>query len=344
MINEQSGLKRAVMAYRLRWKRRRLLFRALRKRRQLNEVVNRMDQVRPEDILLFATVRNEAVRLPYFLEHYRNLGVGHFVVVDNESTDGTQALLEQQKDVSLWRTACSYRLSRFGMDWLTYLQIKYAHKHWCLTVDADEILVYPHHDTRPLPALVNWLETHGRQSFGVLMLDMYPKGQLSEHPYEAGQDPFTNLCWFDAGNYMISKKKDLENLWIQGGVRARCFFADRPQRAPTMGKVPLVKWHRRYVYVSSSHSILPRRLNHVYDTQGGEMISGVLLHTKFLNVVVQKSEEEKSRQEHFANSNLYDAYYDAIVGDPDLWCTSSTRYRNWRQLVALGLMSKGNWV
>nr|WP_085805048.1 glycosyltransferase family 2 protein [Roseovarius albus] len=344
MSNGQSGLKRAVMAYRLRWKRRRLLLRALRKRHQLTEVMNRMKQVQPEDILLFATVRNEAVRLPYFLDHYRKLGVGHFVIIENDSTDGTRALLEQQQDVSLWRTSHSYRLSRFGMDWLTYLQMKYAHKHWCLTVDADEILIYPHHDTRPLPALVNWLEGHGRQSFGTLMLDMYPKGRLSEHLYEAGDDPFANLCWFDAGNYMISQKQDLENLWIQGGVRARCFFADRPRRAPTMGKVPLVKWNRRYAYVSSSHSILPRRLNHVYDMQGGEMISGALLHTKFLNVVVQKSEEEKCRQEHFANSVLYDAYYDTLIRDPDLWCASSARYRGWRQLEAMGLMSKGNWI
>ncbi|WP_120499882.1 glycosyltransferase family 2 protein [Roseovarius sp. EL26] len=339
-----AWLEQVALAYRLRWKRRRLLFRALRKRRQLIEVVNRMAQVAPDDILLFATVRNEATRLPYFLDHYRKLGVRQFIIVDNASTDGTQALLAAQPDVSLWSTSHSYRLSRFGMDWLTYLQVKYAHGHWCLTVDADEILIYPHYDTRPLPALVGWLDAHGRMSFGALMLDMYPKGKLSSFPYEAGDDPFANLCWFDAGNYMITKKPDLKNLWIQGGVRARYFFEDRPRYAPTMGKVPLVKWHWRFAYASSAHTLLPRRLNHVYDEQGGEMTSGALLHTKFLNTVVQKSAEEKTRQEHFANSDLYDAYYEALMEDPDLWCPSSTRYHSWRQLEALGLMSKGNWI
>lgn len=339
-----TWLAEAGLAYKLRWKRRRLLFRALRKRRQLDPVIDRTGQIAPGDILGFSTVRNEAIRLPFFLKHHRSLGVSHFLIVDNDSDDGTREYLAEQADVSLWRTAHSYKLSRFGVDWLTWLQIRHAHGHWCLTLDADEILIYPHHDTRSLPALTDWLERHDRWSFGALMLDMYPKGPLKSHLYQAGSDPFETLCWFDGGNYVMQRKPDLQNLWIQGGVRARRFFADRPERAPTMGKTPLVKWNRRFAYVSSAHSLLPRRLNHVYDTQGGERLSGVLLHTKFLHTVVERSAEEKHRQEHFANSDLYDDYYDALAGNPDLWCEASTRLTSWRQLEAMGLMSRGNWV
>ncbi|WP_245306212.1 glycosyltransferase family 2 protein [Roseovarius aestuariivivens] len=332
------------MAYRLRWKRRRLLFRALRKRRQLRLVSDRTGGIAPGDILTFSTVRNEALRLPHFLDHYRNLGVRHFLIVDNDSTDCTREYLAAQADVSLWRTNHSYKLSRFGVDWLTWLQIRYGHGHWCLTVDADEILIYPHHDTRPLPALTEWLESHGRHSFGTLMLDMYPRGPLDAETYRVGEDPFERLCWFDGGNYVIQKKRDLHNLWIQGGVRARRFFADRPERAPTMGKTPLVKWNRRFAYVSSAHSLLPRRLNRVYDEAGGEKLSGILLHTKFLHTVVERAAEEKVRAEHFANSALYDAYYDTLQSAPDLWCERSHRLTSWRQLEAMGLMSKGNWI
>ena len=60
-------------AYRMRWKRRRLLLRALRKRRQLRTIEDRTGQTGPSDILLFSTMRNEIVRLPYFLQHYRRL-------------------------------------------------------------------------------------------------------------------------------------------------------------------------------------------------------------------------------------------------------------------------------
>ncbi len=333
-----------ALAYRLRWKRRRLLFRALRKRRQLRPVQDRTAQIAPGDILLASTMRNEIIRLPHFLDHHRKLGIGHFLIVDNDSDDGTQGYLARQPDVSLWSTRHSYRLSRFGVDWLTWLQIRHAHDHWCLTLDADEIFVYPHHDTRPLQALVSWLEQNRCRSFGALMLDMYPKGRLSDQAYQPGDDPFAILGWFDGGNYMIQRQPKLDNLWIQGGVRARRFFADDPRRAPTLSKTPLVKWNRRYAYVSSTHSLLPVRLNHVYDDQGGEKMSGVLLHTKFLPMVIEKSNEEKKRGEHFANNALYDGYYDDLAGNPDLWCEASTRLINWRQLEAMGLMSKGNWV
>ena len=341
--DRRARLRDMAMAYRLRWKRRRLLFRALRKRRQLTPVSDRTARIAPGAILAAMTVRNEATRLPFFLEHHRRLGVAHFLVVDNGSDDGTRDYLAAQADVSLWSTQASYRLSRFGVDWLTWLQIRHAHGHWCLTLDADEIFIYPYHDTRDLRALAGWLERQGQASFGALMLDMYPKGPLAEQSHASGDDPFRTLQWFDSGNYMIQRKPDLQNLWIQGGVRARRFFAENPRRAPTMGKTPFVKWNRRYAYLSSTHSLLPRRLNHVYDTQGGERISGVLLHTKFLPEVVRRSGEEKQRQEHFANSRLYDSYYDTLAGNPDLWCPQSRRFTGWRQLEAMGLMSRGGW-
>jgi glycosyltransferase involved in cell wall biosynthesis len=331
-------------AYKLRWRRRRLLWRALGRARQLRQVVRRTALISRDDILCFATMRNEILRLPYWLDHHRKLGVRHFLIVDNDSDDGTADLLAAQSDVSLWTTAHSYKRARFGMDWLTVLQWRYGHGHWCLTLDADEIFIPPYHDSRTLAALTRWLDTSGVSSLGALMLDLYPKGPVGAAPYTAGDDPARAIPYFDSGNYVITRQEKLQNLWIQGGVRARCFFATDPQRAPTLSKVPLVKWDRNYVYVSSTHSVLPRRLNHVYATDGGEKTSGILLHTKFLNTIVAKSGEERRRREHFENSDLYDTYYQSLENDPDLWTPRSARYIGWRHLEALGLMSRGRWL
>ena len=62
--------------------------RARSKGRELRTVANRTNEIRPNDILLFCTMRNEDVRLPYFLRYYRDLGVDHFLFVDNASDDG----------------------------------------------------------------------------------------------------------------------------------------------------------------------------------------------------------------------------------------------------------------
>ncbi len=331
-------------AYRLRLQRRRLLYRALRKRRQLRAVSVRTNAIKPAHILAAMTVRDEAVRLPHFLDHYRALGVDHFLIVDNGSTDGSAEFLAKQPDVSLWSTDASYKAARFGVDWLTWLQIRFAHGHWCLTLDADEILIYPYHDTRPLPALTAWLDAQGHRAFPAMMLDMYPKGPIDAEPYEQGADPFRILEWFDSGNYVIQIQDPKRNLWIQGGPRARCFFADNPRLAPTLNKTPLVKWNRRFVYVNSTHSLLPRGLNETYDFGSGEGPSGVLLHTKFLNTVVERSRIEKDRQEHFARSQDYAGYYDQVAAAPTLWCADSSRLVGWRQLESMGLMSRGGWL
>lgn len=337
-------LSAAGRAYGLRWRRRRHLWRSFRSRHALRAVKDRSGAIQPGDILCFMTVRNESLRLPHFLDHHRKLGVSHFLIVDNDSNDGTDDYLAEQPDVSLWATKASYKLSRFGLDWVTWLQMRHGHDHWCLTLDADELLIYPYWETRSLPALTRWLEDQGLEALGAMMLDLYPKGPLSQARITPGDNPLSVLRWYDPGNYTLQMQARMGNLWIQGGPRARLFFAKDPRRAPTLNKIPLVRWHRRFAYVNSTHSMLPPRMNAVYAADGGEQISGLLLHTKFLPELIAKSAEEKSRRQHFANSSLYEGYYDSVIADPILHCRASEPLTGWRRLEALGLMSRGGWI
>lgn len=329
-------------SYRLRLLRRRLLLRAVRKRRELTRVPGSATPLPTSGTLLFATIRNERPRLSWFLDYYRALGVRHFFCVDNGSTDGSAEFLAHQPDVWLWRTDASYRRSRFGADWLNWLKLRYAHDRWTLTVDADEFLVYPYCDTRPLDALTDWLEQSGARSFGTLLIDMYPKGSINEAICEEGEDPLDVVPWFDAANYLYRVNPRLKNLWIQGGPRARVYFADRPDEAPSLNKIPLVRWSRRMAYASSTHMLLPRGLNRTYDDAGGEKMSGCLLHAKFLSSLSAKAEEEANRGEHFASGREYKAYRDRA--GTSLWTPWSERYQDWRQLERLGLMSAGDWA
>ena len=333
-----------ITSYKLRLRRQRLKVRAWRKRGELTPVADRTALIRPGDVLLFCTFRNEALRLPYFIRYYRDLGIDHFIMVDNGSTDGGRDFVAAHQDVSLWTTDAPYGASRYGMDWLTWLQGRHAHGHWTLSVDVDEFLVYPFCDTRPIAALADWLDASGVRSFGAMQLDMYPKGPVGRTCYVAGQNPFEVANWFDAGNYTMTRNRRMRNLWIQGGPRARVFFPGKPRQAPALNKVPFVKWHRRYAYSSSTHMILPRGLNLVYDQQGGEKTSGLLLHAKFINTFGGRVAEEAVRGQHYKAGREYQGYTDNTGSDPDLWHKWSEQYINWRQLEVLGLMSKGNWA
>lgn len=332
----------------MRMKRRRLIWRSFRSRRNLQVVQDRTNLIQPNHIRAFTTVRNEIDRLPYFLKYYRDLGVGHFLFVANNSTDGTQEYLTGQPDVSVWRTDASYKASRFGVDWTTWLQFRYGHGAWCLTVDADELLVYPHCDTRDLTALTAQLDKTGAKALGALMLDMFPKGPLDQSEYDPNDNPIEVLRWFDAAPHRVQRQHPALNLWVQGGVRDRAYFADTPTRAPTMNKLPLVRWTRRYAYLNSTHSALPPRLNLEWDgpecVSGDTRLSGALLHTKFLPGVVSRAREEKMRKEHFGTPEQFDGYYDWLSSAPDLWHNQAVAYRDWRQLVELGLISNGGWT
>lgn len=328
----------------LRTTRRYVLLRALRRRGRMRSVVNRTKDILPNHILLFCTERNEYARLPYFLDYYRKLGVDHFLFVDNGSDDGSVPYLESQPDVSLWHTTADYRGARFGMDWMNALLFKYGTGHWCLTVDPDEFLVYPHCDTRPLSALTGWLDASAHKSFSAMLIDFYPKGPIENYRYRPGDNPFEIARWFDPANYTIKKNGRMGNLWIQGGPRMRVFFADNPIKAPALNKIPLIRWERHYCYISSTHMALPRSLNLVYDELGGEKASGALLHTKFLPSFIDKAAEELDRKQHYANSAEYEAYHQNLHAGVNIWCEESVEYQDWQQLEDIGLISKGNWA
>lgn len=311
---------------------------------RLTTLRDRSAEIRPGAILCFSTMRNEYPRLAEFLAHYRRLGVDHFLIVDNDSTDGSADYLKDQPDVSLWHIADSYRDGRFGMDWLGALLRRYGHGHWCLTVDADELLIYPDWTGRDLKALTAHLDRQGIPAMGALMLDLYPSGPLGQADAPADAPLTKRLPWFDPGPYRCQIQHPRRNRWVQGGLRERAFFADRPERSPTLNKLPLLRWRRGFVYFNSTHSLLPARLNGAYDGPGDARLSGVLLHAKFQPEIVARSQEELSRRQHFNDPDAYSDYHRALICAPKLCGPQSVRFENWRQIMDLGLMGAGNWL
>lgn len=337
-----THIRKYWTTYRLRWKRRELLWRCIRAGRRLLPVVDRTGVIDEKDILLFAAIRNEGDRLPEFLSHYRKLGVDHFLIVDNGSDDGTIEYLQTEPDVSLWRCYDSYRKAKFGMDWLGSLLMRYGHKHWCLTVDADEFLIYPYWDSCDLKQLTAKLDQHEIEGIGALMLDLYGQGAIGEIDADKNAPLTERLSWFDPGPYRTTIVEPKRNRIVRGGVRERVFFADHPERGPTLNKLPLIRWHWRHVYVNSTHSLLPSKLNELYDGPGGAQFSGVLLHAKFEPAIASKSVEELIRLQHFVDPGLYTEYHHSLTKKPTLWYDGSEKYLDWRQLVNLKLMNIGD--
>ncbi len=323
------------------------------------------DDAAPE-IRVFVKVRNEAARLPHLLAYYRRLGADRFLVADNESTDGTVALLGGQPDVHPFAAAGSFRDARGGQAWLDALLDRHGAGHWCLTVDADELLCYEGSERRGLRALCDALEAEGAEALPCMLLDMYGAGPLGTPPYVPGE-PFLAACpWFDPAPYWrTAPGAACPPQEIYGGVRQRVFYprwqrpdlalrlserlydlgsrvpafrdsaaiqSRRAKRPPNLAKVPLVRWRPGLRYLACTHAITPVRLS------AG---SGCLLHFKFLADFGAKASAEAARGEYFDGAREYKRYA-AVLGEEralTLWHEGSVRFQDSAQLCRLGLMA-----
>jgi len=318
------------------------LLKAYQHGHDLTLVSDNTQAIKRGDLLAFIVLRNEAVRIPYFLDYYRQRGVNHFLFIDNGSDDGFMDCVGDAPDCSVWHTSASYKESKFGVHWLNHLLRKYGTGHWCLTLDPDEFLVYPHSDTRSLTELTEYLSQEGKASFFSIMLDMYSTVTVDEACYKTGQNPLDVCPWFDATGYYQDRRPNYGEWWIRGGVRRRMFFPDQPWHAPALNKTVLVKWQWYYAYIASTHIVWPNKLNrpHFSNTLAP---TGCLLHFKYLSLFREKVEEEMQRKEHYAGSREYSRYLDGLNGKTILWSSGSTLFRGWQHCVSLGLMNVGRW-
>jgi hypothetical protein len=317
------------------------------------------------EIRAFSTCRNERLRLPAFLRHYRGLGVNRFFVIDNDSSDGTAEYLRGQPDVCLFGTDGRFHEANEGTDWLNALLAEYGVGCWCVTVDVDELLIYPGSEQASLRALTAYLDQRGCDAFSCVLLDLYPADPLNACSYNPGDDLISAAPYFDIGPYDKSPFNLCPGVLIKGGMRARVFYpefrarglgakifdamlyrvvlrapllrdnpwlnAQRRPSPPCLTKVPLVRWDKDSKYLHCTHWISRKRV---------AQETGSLLHFKFLHDFHARAIEEAARGEHYDGATEYRRYAQRLRQNPDMTLIyeGSTRFEGTTQLVGLGLM------
>ncbi len=308
--------------------------------RQLKHVVKRPN-AKQAKFPLFCCLRNEMHRMPYFIKYYRNMGVDHFFFIDNDSDDGFLEYIKDQEDCSVWHSKHSYRASNFGMWWCNSLLKKYGTGKWCVTVDPDEFMVYPNIENRNLPELTQHLDNINQNAMLGLMIDAYSSKDITQTYLGPNDSPFDVCPYMDRYNYTQQMNDELGNCWIQGGVRMRKFFTEKPHKAPAQNKVPLIKWRKDIRYLSSMHHTNTKDVNCTVSLDD-RFLSGAIFHFKYISAIQEKIEEEMHRKEHYESGNEYKGYKDqgySSLFDPH-W---SIAYINSKQLVNLKFIHRGEW-
>jgi hypothetical protein len=258
-------------------------------------------------VLVVCVVRNERMMLPHFLAHYRRLGATHFVFVDNDSSDGTAAYLDAQPDVVLYAADTDYRDSHYGVAWQQAVLAAHGAGRWAIVADADEFLVYRDWEHTPLTAMLDRLEAGGHDAAEVLMLDLYPRGALSDTDFErtspAAADHFDREPLLDwrLGKGLYSNSRT----WLSA-LRHR-LIPHSPPNAFTAQKLAVLR-HRPWVRLSeglhfaTGLSPAPEPLFFAHYKYHAGFRAKVLL--------------EIERKQHYDGASEY-AHYLAMVARPD---------------------------
>jgi glycosyltransferase involved in cell wall biosynthesis len=265
-----------------------------------------------QEIRAFMMVWNESIRLQSTLKHYRELGVDRFFVIDLGSTDGTLDLLAAAPDVHVFTATGNAEVA-----YLNALLDAYGAGHWSLTVDADELFIYPHYEELELPLFCRYLNHVGSQAVACLSLDMYASSQIGDAIHRPGTSLMGTCPYFDAAPYSMVRTDVCPYIEIYGGVRERIFGQALREGAagssPVLSRVPLVRWQVGMQYLRGTGNVTPVSVSHIL---------GALLRFEFLS-----------------------DYHARSGGDPafskstNLYGERSVKFEDSAQLIALNLMT-----
>ena len=283
----------------------------------------------PRDIVLITVVRNAMATLPSFLDHYRRLGVQHFAVVDDASTDGSRAFLEAQPDLSLFTSAGNFLTSGGGLVWRDMLLDRIGRGRWVVSIDSDEYLIFPGCETRPLRSFVADLDRAGLKRAMAPMIDLYPEGPIGGvAPPADALSPPTALCpLFDGSHYEVADEKFCTS--IRGGPRNRVFGTEM-----RMTKFPLLYADAALHFATNTaHGPLPLVRNFAPP-------DAVLLHQKFAPGAVEIFRTLAGEEAHFNGAEFYKAIVrsDGFGPHTDFRYEGSLRFQSSEDLVRRGFM------
>lgn len=291
--------------------------------------------------IVVSAVRNEALRLPFMLEHYRALGFAGFLFLDNGSTDDTVEILEAQSDVVLHVTDASYAAASSGVDWQQYLLREFAQDRWALVVDADEQLVFPGDRAHGIRALIDRAERRGDAAVMAPLVDVYPAGPLSRAVYRPGH-PFLSVAdRFDGPDthYLRVVQEDCEtaHVEVRGGLRLRVMGFELDE-SPLLTKFPLAR-RCHGMAIENAHLLHPPEC---HDTG----TFGALLHFKYFHDFPARAQWGVAIGEHWRDGYEYRKYVDALEEIPgiDLRYAGSRVYEGPESLDWLWEAIRAVWV
>ena len=248
-------------------------------------------------LTLICVVKDDLIRLKMLYAHHRAMGVNHFVVIDNQSSDGTKEWLIRQPDTDVYLAKDQFTSSRkYG--WINRILCIYGFDKWYLYVDSDELFVYDNYEKLSITEFTEMLQKKKKNRVASMMLDMYTKDALFTKAVDTN-DIQKNFKYFDSEGFITGSGR--RGLTISGGPRMRVLGEDGKLNN-TLIKHPLFFFEHGMIF-ESAHYLFPYKIE--------PEINAALLHYKFLASDLERY-RERAYQGNFANGSA--AYKEYLKG------------------------------
>lgn len=243
------------------------------------------------DIILICFYNNFENFARKWIEHYINIGIKNYVLINNNSTDNSTRILKEYSDkanIEFWTINDNYNCYKM-CGWKQQILNHYGTNRKYLTVDSDELLIYNNYKNIPF---TKFIETQKVKYIKCLMLDVYNKeglfkGNLKDYNY------------IDKGTYKINNIVPYKQRFY-GGPRSRIFEIN-----PSLQKIPFINYSGKQIY-ANDHYYYPFKINEQ------AKYCAYLLHYKFLPGDKEKYKLFAKDGRHWNNSHEY-KIYDKII-------------------------------
>ena len=283
-------------------------------------------KVYPTDIIAICVTKNDLTKLKKFISHHRSLGIDKFVILDNNSTDGTISYLLKQKDVIIYETKTPYSSFR-RLGWINRIISHFGYDRWYFVGDSDELLVYNECENKTIKDIIDYCKKSKITRLNAIMLDMYAK----EEYYEKGkmESYYKECIYFDNNTYYMERHAFFD--CITGGPRERIFNVKT-----SLTKYPLFYFQKKDVF--RSHYLYPYYKN--FDVESNL----VLKHYKFLPGELEKYEKIAKDGNYYNGSIEYKNYLKVIKKNRlNFMCDNTIKYKDSNSLDSIPMYKKIKW-
>ena len=286
-------------------------------------------EISSDDILFVCIQKNDTIKMKSFLNHHRKIGAHKFIILDNNSTDGSKEWLLEQEDVFLLESKDPYTtLQREA--WINRIYSYFGYNRWYVVLDSDELLIYDNCERKTINDLVSYFETHKVKRGLALMTDMYANSIY----YKSGDSTkyLEDCCYFDSDSYEFVRNDYLHK--ISGGPRKRVFNIQKG----IICKYPVLYLESEDLQYHA-HRLFP------FSKNWGLNCQLILQHYKFLRNDIEKYRQRAKEGNFGGNSIEYKKYMSVIDNEEELdfFYKGTTKYEDSSSFQTINIYKPIKW-